>query len=106
VAVPEISAYTVHANNHARFVLASDGFWDVVSVEDVRRVGLSAAFVDPRELASHLANKALRRRERAKMRADDITCLVVDINPASFVSVDSVADDMLSIKPTGCCTVS
>ncbi len=40
VAVPEISAYTVPANGHARFVLGSDGFWDVVTTEDVRCVGM------------------------------------------------------------------
>jgi len=31
VATPEVSAYTVPPNVHCRFVLGSDGFWDVVS---------------------------------------------------------------------------
>lgn len=32
---------SVLQGTHARFILASDGFWDVVSVEAVRCVGLS-----------------------------------------------------------------
>jgi len=40
---------------------------------------------DPRMLASQLAQKAQRRRERARMRMDDITVIVVDVNPNSYV---------------------
>jgi hypothetical protein len=42
---------------------------------------------DPRVLASQLAQKAHRRRERGGLRMDDITVMVVDVNPSSFVSV-------------------
>ena len=38
-------------------------------------------------LASQLAQKALRRRDRADLRRDDITVMVVDINPSNFISV-------------------
>lgn len=38
-------------------------------------------------LASQLAQKALRRRERADLRRDDITVMVVDVNPMNFISV-------------------
>jgi serine/threonine protein phosphatase PrpC len=31
-------------DTHARFILASDGFWDVVSVDTVRCVGLSEKY--------------------------------------------------------------
>jgi serine/threonine protein phosphatase PrpC len=40
-----------------RFVLASDGFWDVVSVETVRCLGLKDSNKDPRQLAAQLAQK-------------------------------------------------
>lgn len=72
-------------NTHARFIIASDGFWDVVSLESVRCSGLTASHRDPRVLASMLAEKALRRRTKAKMRSDDITVIVVDVNPSSFI---------------------
>jgi serine/threonine protein phosphatase PrpC len=85
IALPEISAYTVPVNMHARFVLATDGVWDVVSLNDVRCCGLLKKFQDSRVLATHLASKALRRRERAGMRADDISVLVVDVNPHCFL---------------------
>lgn len=72
-------------NTHARFIIASDGFWDVVSLESVRCSGLTASHRDPRVLASMLAEKALRRRTKAKMRSDDITVIVIDVNPNSFI---------------------
>jgi hypothetical protein len=56
-----------------------------VSVEDVRCVGMIKTNNDPRMLASQLAQKAQRRRERARMRMDDITVIVVDVNPNSYV---------------------
>ncbi len=40
VPMPEISATTVPPNTHVRFVLCSDGVWDVVTIEDVRCVGM------------------------------------------------------------------
>ena len=89
--MPEVSAYTVPPNIHVRFVLGSDGFWDVVSMEDVRCVGMITTNSDPRMLASQLAQKAHRRRDRAKIRMDDITVLVVDINPNNFVGVSGKA---------------
>ena len=57
VCVPEVSAFTVRGDTHARFVLASDGLWDIVGLEEVRCVGMSDKFRDPRALAQHLALK-------------------------------------------------
>jgi serine/threonine protein phosphatase PrpC len=88
IALPEISAYTVPVDTHCRFVLGSDGFWDVVSIETVRCLGLLDINKDPRRLSSHLAHKAHRRRERAKMRMDDISVLIVDINPNNFIGIN------------------
>ena len=42
---------------------------------------------DPRILASQLAQKAQRRRDRGCMRPDDITVIVVDVNPLNFITV-------------------
>jgi hypothetical protein len=59
---------------------------------DVCPPSLSSSFLspiprDPRVLANQLAQKAHRRRERGGLRMDDITVMVVDVNPSSFVSV-------------------
>ena len=87
VCVPEISAYSVPDGVHARFVVASDGVWDVVSIEDVRCVGMNEKLRDPQALAQYIAQKAQRRRERGNIRNDDITVIVVDVNPDSFLPV-------------------
>ena len=42
---------------------------------------------DPRTLALQLAQKAQRRRDRGGLRMDDITVLVVDVNPANMITV-------------------
>ena len=38
-----------------------------------------------------MARQAHRRRDRAKIRMDDITVLVVDVNPNNFVGVSGKA---------------
>ena len=80
VAFPEISSVTIPAGKHARFVLASDGFWDVVGIESVRLAALSKNFKSSKALADWLAQKAVRRRSRGGLRQDDVTVVVVDIN--------------------------
>ena len=56
-----------------RFVIASDGMWDVIDNETVRRLALLFKHRKPADLALHLARKAVRRRTRFSMRGDDIT---------------------------------
>ena len=56
-----------------------------MSLESVRCIGLTDANRDPKVLASALAQKAYRRRERTRMRMDDITVLVIDVNPDSYI---------------------
>ena len=47
----------------------------------------SSTVRDPRILAAQLAQKAQRRRDRGCMRPDDITVIVVDVNPLNFITV-------------------
>lgn len=84
VPIPEVSSYTIAKDTHTRFILASDGFWDVVSIETVRSIGMNEKNRDPRDLASALAHKAHRRRTRDRTRMDDISVLVVDVNPGNI----------------------
>lgn len=89
VCVPEVSAYSVPDDVHARFVVASDGVWDVLSIEEIRCVGMSDKLRDAKALAQYIAQKAQRRRDRGAIRNDDITVVVVDINPDSFLAVNT-----------------
>eukprot|EP01041_Mallomonas_annulata_P012530 gene12530-26395_t len=82
VCVPDISALTLAPNEYARFVLASDGLWDVVSVEAVQTVVMGSR--DPSQIARKLALMAWHKRVSKSIRMDDITVLVVDVNPESF----------------------
>ena len=57
----------------SRFVLASDGVWDVIDEELVRKMGLYYKYKDPRDFAIYLAEKALKRRIKQGISKDDIT---------------------------------
>ena len=89
VAIPETSATLVPSGMFARFILASDGFWDVASLETVRKCALKRKFRDPLVLAKHLADKGKRYRINRSFRSDDITVLIVDINPNEMITVTS-----------------
>jgi len=87
VCTPEVSAITIRAGEHARFILASDGFWDVGTNEEVRCLAMSSKYKDATMLARHLCEKAQLRRVRGGLRMDDITSMVVDINVAEMIVV-------------------
>lgn len=89
VETPEISSFTVPSGVHARFILGTDGYWDVVSLESTRCISLHKKFPDANKLSRSLAEKALRRRQRSNMRIDDISVAVVDINPSCMRLVNS-----------------
>lgn len=63
----------------SRFVLGTDGLWDVLSIHDVSL--LVNRIWDPRQASLVLATQARKRREAAKIKIDDIACMVIDINP-------------------------
>ena len=84
IETPDISSFTVPSGVHARFIVATDGYWDVVSLESTRCMALHKKFPDSNKLSRALAEKALRRRQRSNMRIDDITVAVVDINPSNM----------------------
>lgn len=81
---PDISACTVLAEQYARFVIGSDGLWDVVTVEDCEKEIFRHK--DPVSCANHLALKAWRARKANNMRLDDITVTVFDINPHLYIA--------------------
>eukprot|EP01036_Dinobryon_divergens_P036168 gene36168-47025_t len=83
----DITSVTVHATQHARFVLASDGVWDVIDEELIRKVGLYYKYKDPRDLAIYLAEKAVKLRTKQGLSKDDITVFVIDVNPQNAVFI-------------------
>jgi len=89
IALPDITVHSIPSNKHARFILASDGFWDVVSSENVRQWAFHYAYQTPQDLAVMLAVKARKRRKDNEMRMDDITVTVVDVNIQHAVFVQS-----------------
>ena len=78
---PEITKFILPTGKGARFILGSDGLFDVMTSE---RVCKKVRFMTNTEEASRtLVRKAREYREHNKLRMDDISCVVVDINPTS-----------------------
>lgn len=82
VAVPDISATTIPAGKHVRFIIGSDGLWDTISMETAQDVALLVR--SPRVAASKLVALARAVRASSEMHMDDITCIIVDVNPGNF----------------------
>jgi serine/threonine protein phosphatase PrpC len=89
VAVADITATTVFPDQFARLVIASDGVWDVIDNDTVRRYGMYYAYKEPKDFASFLAVKARRRREKYLLKIDDITVIVVDVNPQNAIFLET-----------------
>jgi len=62
-----------------RFILASDGVWDVLSEEAV--VSIAVRVTNSLRAAKAIAQDAFHIRATGSMRLDDITVVVVDVNP-------------------------
>eukprot|EP01042_Synura_sphagnicola_P000651 gene651-720_t len=89
ISQPDVTAVTLAPQQHGRFVLASDGLWDVLTVEQAMMIALRAP--DPLQASYRLAYMAYSKRIRTRMRLDDIAVVVVDVFPESFTGgrVDS-----------------
>lgn len=97
--MPDITAITLERDRHHRFVIASDGMWDVLTVETVQSIVLRIP--DAKDAALELVKTAWSQRLYLSMRMDDITAIVVDVNGHNFVAAKKVTVDV------GCnCVVS
>jgi hypothetical protein len=76
-ALPDVYALDISFNQYVRCVLASDGLWDVVSLNSVSKI-LNKYHI-PAEAAKALTKKAYKERDKKKLRLDDITVIVVDL---------------------------
>ncbi|GBG34060.1 Protein phosphatase 1L [Hondaea fermentalgiana] len=79
IAEPDIVSFSIPRGEYARFVLASDGIFEVLDTQDVAR--FVAKIGSPAKAAAKLAAHAKQKRLYGGMAPDDITAVVVDINP-------------------------
>jgi serine/threonine protein phosphatase PrpC len=82
LAVPDISAVSLRKDEYARIVIASDGVWDVMKNSEVKDLILSQKL--PEDVAIKIVQKAHNEREARRMRMDDITAIVIDLNPENY----------------------
>lgn len=62
-------------------IMASDGFWDVCDGQTAIRVIRQQNLVEAEEIADALVYYASRQYQSKELRADDITCCVVVLEP-------------------------
>ena len=84
VFTPEVSKVTIPKGAYARFILGSDGLFDVVDNEQAAAITrtLRSPVDASKALMSHVLSESKGQASGSK-RAD-ITCLVVDVNPTAF----------------------
>ena len=89
VCTPEVTKFILPSDQYARIIMGSDGLYDVMTSDRV--AGSVATCPSPVEAAKYLADKARCIREDGGMKIDDITCVIIDINPLmhDFTSSDT-----------------
>ena len=97
--MPDVSTITITAGQHGRFLLSSDGLWDVLTIEAAMYIALTTR--DPIIAAKKLARKACELRLQRGMKSDDITIIVVDVNPDNFIDLTTIDKCMATT-----CTIS
>lgn len=98
IAEPDITAVTIGATEYARFVIATDGVWDVLNEAEVSDLIFFSD--DLQEVAKRIASNAEKVRISRRQRRDDITVIVVDVN--HHVVVDQARGVKASCSTMGC----
>jgi hypothetical protein len=82
LAVPDVTAVKIRNDEYVRIVIASDGVWDVLKNSEVR----DQIFLDrsAEDAACRIVNRAHVERQNRRLRMDDITAIVIDVNPELF----------------------
>ncbi|KAG6505297.1 hypothetical protein ZIOFF_037652 [Zingiber officinale] len=109
VAVPEVKEVNI-TDDHAFFVIASDGVFEFLSSQAV--VDMVSSFVDLRNACSAVAAESYKLWLKKDYRTDDITIIVVQIEDLSEISfpciprkgnVDSLLlSDMIALECHDC----
>lgn len=79
IAEPDVVSLSIPKGQYVRFVLASDGIFEILSTLDVAK--FVAKIPNAAKAAAKLSANAKQKRLYGGIAADDITCVVVDINP-------------------------
>jgi hypothetical protein len=90
---PDVTSIDISAQKFARFIVASDGLWDVVTSQAA--ADLIAGISDPKYAAEVLVQAGRKGRKKHQKRMDDITVSVVDVHPhlrgpVGLASMDSM----------------
>ncbi len=76
---PDFTEFEYSSSEYTRFVLASDGLFDVLPSREVAK--FVSRHANPKVAASKLAAYAKQKRFHVGVCQDDITVIVVDVNP-------------------------
>lgn len=80
---PEVLRFEVSREQHVRAIIASDGVWDFLSLEEAAALARKAP--SARDAAQRIADKARARSiGRLNQLKDDTTCVAVDLNPSGL----------------------
>lgn len=80
---PEVLRFEVGRDQHVRAIIASDGVWDFLSLEEAAALARKAPTAQV--AAQRIADKARARSlSRLNQLKDDTTCVVVDLNPSGL----------------------
>jgi len=83
IPLPDIAALMCPGDRHTRFILASDGVWDVMDEKDI--MAICAVREKASTAAQQIARRAFDIRVSHGHRLDDISVIVVDIHPELFM---------------------
>ena len=101
---PEILRVRCRAERCLRVVLATDGLWDFVSTAEARKILCRCA--SSQACADRLAAKAVARsKSRLNLLKDDVTVVVVTINPSGLPLPLSAANEGRGCS-AGLCAIS
>eukprot|EP00511_Aplanochytrium_stocchinoi_P002524 CAMPEP_0204826674 /NCGR_PEP_ID=MMETSP1346-20131115/4303_1 /ASSEMBLY_ACC=CAM_ASM_000771 /TAXON_ID=215587 /ORGANISM="Aplanochytrium stocchinoi, Strain GSBS06" /LENGTH=431 /DNA_ID=CAMNT_0051954781 /DNA_START=417 /DNA_END=1712 /DNA_ORIENTATION=+ len=95
-AEPEIAYCDISDGQHYRFVLASDGVWDVFTPKEIANI--LKKYPDPQHAGQAISYQAKNKRMGKGLNNDDITTIVIEVNPhmrvqkskGSFLNLGSI----------------
>lgn len=79
ISQPDICHFSIPEDEYSRFILGSDGLFECISIEEIAK--FVSKIQNPEKAASKLANVASNKRLYSGMSTDDITIMIIDVNP-------------------------
>jgi len=79
IAEPDVVSFSISRREYCRFVLGSDGIFEVMDEQEIAK--FTAKISSPAKAAAKLAAHAKQKRLYSGQTPDDITVIIVDLNP-------------------------